>query len=440
VLTFWSNEKSRFCDRISRRNFLRVGALGAGLTLADWLRLRAQEPSRPKQPKAVIMIVLAGGPSQLDTWDMKPAAPAEIRGPFKPIQSSVPGMEMCEHMPLQAKIADQLALVRSLRFYDEGHNFSQLWTGFPKEAGKRPAFGSVVSALRARGQLPGVTGLPAYVTALEGRANSGGAPQDPAAYLGAAHRPFVPDAGGLKSLSLLPGLTRERLGDRKALLSALEGLRRNLDDASVASADVYTAQALDMISSNRARDAFDLSREPATAREKYGKATTFLLARRLVEAGIPMITIAGAAHAGDGFNWDIHGKSARFMPDICRAFDHEIYTLVTDLRERGLDQDVCVLAWGEMGHTPKLDNEGGRDHWPHSGCALLAGGGLRMGQAIGSTDARGERPRTRPYTPQNVLATLYHVLGIDPATTLPDHNGRPMYLLEDQEKIAELVS
>jgi uncharacterized protein (DUF1501 family) len=151
------------------------------------------------------------------------------------------------------------------------------------------------------------------------------------------------------------------------------------------------------------------------------------------------VTIAGAAHAGDSFNWDMHGKSARFMPDICRALDHELHSLLTDLHERGMDKDVCVLAWGEMGHTPKLDNEGGRDHWANSGCALLAGGGLRMGQVIGATDARGERPKTRPYMPQNVLATLYHVLGIDPATTLPDHTGRPMFLLEDQEKIAELV-
>jgi hypothetical protein len=386
------------------------------------------------------MIVLAGGPSQIDTYDMKPDAPVEIRGGFKPIPTTVPGMQICEHMPLQAKIADQLAIVRSMRFYDEGHNFRQLWTGFPKESAQRPAFGSIVSALVARGELKRAGGLPAYVTALEGRANSGGAPRDSAAYLGAGHQPFVPDAAGLKSLSLNAGLTLDRFNDRKVLLGALDGLRRELDDGgSVASADVYTAQALEMISSNRAHDAFDIRREPQKVREKYGKATTFLLARRLVEAGIPMVTIAGAAHAGDSFNWDMHGKSARFMPDICRALDHELYSLLTDLQERGMNKDVCVLAWGEMGHTPKLDNEGGRDHWANSGCALLAGGGLRMGQVIGATDARGERPKTRPYMPQNVLATLYHVLGIDPATTLPDHTGRPMFLLEDQEKIAELV-
>jgi Protein of unknown function (DUF1501) len=435
VLTIWSNEKRRFCDRISRRNFLTVGALGfAGLTLADWVRLRAEAPtsSRPSF-KAVIMIVLAGGPSQLDTWDMKPKAPVAIRGPFKPIQTNVPGFEICEHMPLQAKNADQLAVVRSMRFYDEGHNFRQLWTGFPKEVAHRPAFGSIVSGLRS------VAGMPAFVNFLEGRAREGSQP-DPG-YLGVAHRAFVPDARGLTSLSLTPGLTRERLEGRKALLGALDGLRRNLDDARgpVARADVYTAQALEMISTNRARDAFDVSREPEKVRAKYGKATAFLLARRLVEAGIPMITISGAAQVSPYWGWDTHGKAAKSQSELCQVFDQEITTLLGDLRERGLDKDVCVLAWGEMGRTPKIDNEGGRDHWAHSGCALFAGGGLRMGQVIGATNARGERPTTRPYMPQNVLATLYHVLGIDPAMTLPDQNGRPMFLLEDQEKIAELV-
>jgi hypothetical protein len=412
-----------------------VGALGfAGFTLADWFRLRAQATTSSRPPhKAVIMILLAGGPSQLDTWDMKPSAPVEVRGPFKPIQTSVPGFQVCEHMPRQAKIADQLAIVRSMRFYDEGHNFRQLWTGFPREVLHRPAFGSIISRLR------GVAGLPAFVNFPEGRAREGAQPEP--GYLGTAHRPFVPDTGGLKSLTLLSGLTRERLEDRKALLGVLDGLSRNLDDprGSVASADVYTAQALDLISTNRARDAFDISREPEKIRAQYGKATTFLLARRLVEAGIPLITISGAAHVSPYWGWDTHGKAAKSQAELCQVFDQEVSTLLTDLRERGLDKDTCIVAWGEMGRTPKIDNEGGRDHWAHAGCALFAGGGLRMGQVIGATNARGERPTTRPYMPQNVLATLYYVLGIDPAMTLPDQNGRPMFLLEDQEKIAELV-
>jgi hypothetical protein len=379
------------------------------------------------------MVLLAGGPSQIDTYDMKPEAPIEIRGGYKPIRTNVPGLHVCEHLPLQAKIADRLAIVRSMRFYDEGHNFTQLWTGFPKTSEKRPAFGSIVSRLRP------VDGLPAYVSHLEGRAKAGAQPEP--AYLGAAHRPFVPDAAGLKSLSLLPGITRERLADRTALRHAFDGLQRSLDDpaGALANADTYTTRALEMISDNRARDAFDVGREPESVRLRYGKATAFLLARRLVEAGIPMVTIAGAAHAGDSFNWDTHGKSARHLPELCRAFDHELYTLLTDLQERGLDKDVCVVAWGEMGRTPKIDNEGGRDHWAGAGCALLAGGGLRTGQVVGATDRRGGSPVTRPYTPQNVLATLYHVLGIDPATTLPDHTGRPIFLLEDQNKIAELI-
>jgi uncharacterized protein (DUF1501 family) len=201
-----------------------------------------------------------------------------------------------------------------------------------------------------------------------------------------------------------------------------------------------------MITSNRARDAFDVSREPAHVREKYGRGSEYLQARRLVEAGVPVVTLTPPNRnvpSDCNGQWDHHDHVFRCLRAILPQYDRSIYALVTDLHERGLDRDVAVVVWGEMGRTPRVGTQqgttGGRDHWPQAGFALMAGGGLPMGQVIGATDRRGENPRGVPYTPQNVLATLYHVLGIDPVTTLPDHQGRPMYLLDDRRKVSELV-
>jgi Protein of unknown function (DUF1501) len=458
----------RFCDGLSRRDFLRVGALGVGgLTLADLLRLRAQGTPTGNQPhKAVIMVLLRGGPSHIDTYDPKPSAPGEVRGPFKPIATNVPGIQVSEILPLQARIMDQLAIVRNLRFGVDAHNGMELVTGHAVAAsnaavrtvaGQRPAFGSVISRFQRTWQ----DNMPPYVSLLEGIQRSE-APEAPG-WLGAAHRPFYFDGkhtsffdgksnaegAGLNSLHLASGMTLERLADRQALLGAFDNLRRDIDDEkhTLDGMDAFTRRALEMISSDRARKAFDISREPDRVRDRYGKDLTgFLLARRLVEAGVSVVTVGcsiAAASDRTAF-WDIHGGGAgtveKAMPILGGLLDRGMNALLTDLRERGREQDVAVVVWGEMGRTPKINNGGGRDHWPAAGCALLAGGGLKMGQAVGATTSRGEAPLGRPYTPRDVLATLYHVLGIDPgATTLRDFTGRPRYLLEDYREISELL-
>lgn len=277
----------------SRRDFLRIGALGmGGLTLPDLLRLRARSPGRPK---SVIMIYLEGGPSHLDTYDMKPDAPAGFRGEFKPINSNVPGLELCELMPLQAKIADKLAIVRGVRF-DTGpaqpHSLRQLITGFPIRT-SRPAAGSVVARLRGLGG-----SLPPFVSLNQAGGDSLDSREEPA-YLGAAYRPFTPNT--LRNLTLVNGVKLDHLEDRKALLHSFDTLQRDLDTrGDLPGMDAFTAQALEMIRSPRTRDAFDVQKEDPAARARYGTATRFLAARRLAEAGVPFISLIGSS------GWDTH--------------------------------------------------------------------------------------------------------------------------------------
>jgi hypothetical protein len=434
-----SGAPQRLCDGLSRRQFLRVGALGVGgLTLADLLRLRAHGAgSSDAGRKAIIMVYLNGGPSHVDMYDMKPNAPEDYRGEFRPTRTNVPGMDICELMPLQAKIADKLAIIRNMKFRQEGHTAPELYTGFLK--GNRPSIGSIVSKLRSDAGVHGA--LPPYVYL--GDANHVGHP----GYLGKAHEAYIPGPKAM-NLGLVRDVSVERLGERRQLLQQFDGLRRDLDDArdSLAGMDAFTAQALEMITSNKARDAFDVSKEPDRVREKYGKGTEYLQARRLVEAGVPVVTLTPQNHdvpKDCNGQWDHHDHIFKCLRVVLPQLDRSIHALVTDLHERGLANDVAVVVWGEMGRTPRVGTQrgttGGRDHWPQAGFALMAGGGLQTGQVVGATDARGERPKGHAYTPQNVLATLYHVLGIDPITTLPDHQGRPMYLLDDREKVAELV-
>jgi hypothetical protein len=428
---------------ISRRSFLQIGSLGlGGLTLADLLRLKAQGAARPKSSvKSIIMIYLHGGPSHVDMYDMKPAAPVEFRGQFKPIKTNVPGFDICELMPLQATIADKMSLIRNMSFmeYIEGHNPPLLLTGYPNTLQKqshRPTFGSVVSKLRG-GAVPG---MPPYV-AFDGFCHD---PIRAADYLGVAHRPFVPGEQ-MSSLSPLAGMTLERTSDRKELLRSFDSLRRDIDDVhgTMAGMDAFTARALDMITTPKVRDAFDVTNEPAMVRALYAGGTQFLQARRLVEAGVQVVTLTANAESRTwdlAGPWDHHSNVFPGLRRLLPELDQHLYALITDLYARGLDQDVAVLVWGEMGRTPRVNAGAGRDHWNDVGFALVAGGGLNMGQVIGATTARGERATGRPYTPQNMLATLYHqVLGIDPVTTFPDLNGRPVYLLDNREKIVELV-
>lgn len=449
MLTLWGSPR-RYCDRIHRRDFLRIGALGlGGLALPDILRLRAQAGTA-SSPRAVIMVCLAGGPSHLDMYDLKPDAPADYRGEFKAIKTNVPGFDICEHMPLQARIADKLALVRTVQFVEPmQHELEEVYTGFPK-ASRRPSFGSVISRFRG-----GDTKLPSYVSL---DYNTGTAGYESPQYLGAAHRPLqLAGTAGVRNLSLTYGVTPARLNDRRGLLQSFDGVRRDLDaQREDRDMDAYTARAFDIITSAKAREAFDLSREPDRVRARYGtrddkyiyvgtKADTpwegekFLLARRLVEAGVPVVTLRAGG-------WDHHGNVVSSqggtifvsLRSALPLLDRSIHALVTDLHDRGLDKEVLVLIWGEFGRTPKI-SQNGRDHWPDTGFALFAGA-VKTGQVIGETDSRGARPRNRAVGAQNILGTVYHALGIDPTQKLLDFGGRPIQLLDDGEPISELVS
>ena len=440
----------RFCDGISRRNFLQVGTLGlAGLSLADLLRLRAEGAARTT-PKSVIMVWLDGGPPPMDMYDLKPDAPVECRGEFKPIRTKVPSFDICELLPLQAQMTDKFSVVRSLTFPPpDSHDCNLCFSGFHgvlQDDQRRPAFGSVVSRFRsAAGDR-----LPHYVSMVDSNPNAQGLAELPH-YVGAAHKPFRIEKGEAlnRLLRPAPGVPIGRLEDRRKLLAGLDTLR--LDHDELAAKDVFNTRALDMITSPKAREAFDITREPDKVRERYGvvrgeaiidghpfnnwAGDRLLLARRLVEAGVSVVTVQLPF-------WDLHGggrgnifKQLRILLPL---WDQALTALLTDLAERGLEKDVAVVAWGEMGRTPLIIKEG-RDHWSHSAFVLFAGGGLKGGQVVGATDRRCVRPVTQPYGPQNVLATIYHVLGIDPSVTLNDYSGRPMNVLDDPEPIAELV-
>jgi hypothetical protein len=434
----------------NRRDFLRVGALGlGGLTLPNLLRLRAAQGKSTRAPQAVIMVCLAGGPSHMEMYDMKPDAPADYRGEFRPIKTNVVGFDICEHMPRQSKIADKLALVRTVQFVEPmQHELEEVYTGFPK-AQHRPSFGAVVSKFRS-----GDPKLPSYVSLEYGTTTTSyESPQ----YLGSAHRPLqLAGTEGVRNLSLHRSVSPARLDDRKDLLKSFDAMRREVDAARDSTdMDTYTARALDIITSPKARDAFDLSKEPEKVRAKYGhkddkyiyvgtKADSpwggekFLLARRLVEAGVPVVTLRAGG-------WDHHGNVVSgaggtifiSLKSALPLLDQSIHALVTDLHDRGLDKEVLVLVWGEFGRTPKIV-QNGRDHWPDVGFALFAGA-VNTGLVVGETDSKGQRPKTRALGAQNVLGTVYHALGIDWKQKVPDFTGRPIQLLDDGEPIAELV-
>lgn len=422
-------ERRRFCDGLSRRNFLQIGAFGAAFTLADQLRSQAApagpDPLPRTKPKAAIMIYLPGGPSHMDMYDLKPDAPAEFRGEFKPIPTNVPGVQISEFFPLQARMWDKLAVVRSVVSVDE-HSDSYVMTGYPERVNRlqgHPSIGSVLSKLRS-----GVDNdVPPFVS-LRGM-SIGTEP----GYLGVAHRPFTPDGPGLQNLRLSNGLTLEQLENRKALLSRFDTLRRDIDaTGTMKGMDAFAARAFDMIASGQVRKALDLSNEDPRTRDRYKGIERFLTARRLIEAGVGCVTLA---YGG----WDTHSGNFKTLRRQLPELDRGIANLIQDLHDRGMQDDVVTVCCGEFGRTPKVNNnDGGRDHWAPVMSVLIAGGGLRMGQAVGSTNARAEYPKDRPYKVPHVLSTVYHAIGIDPAITFPNGAGRPMHILDEREVIEEL--
>jgi hypothetical protein len=431
---------------LNRRQFLRAGGLGLlGLSLPDLLRQEARAEA-PRRPKSIIYVILSGGPSHVDTWDLKPEAPAEIRGEFKPISTALPGVQLCELFPKQASILDRMTLLRGLRSVENDHFLSEVYSGLPRTAGQRPAFGSVLSRVA-----PNRSAMPTYVSLR--KASEDRFEFEKPHYAGAGHAPFRPFGEALNNLAPVKDL--DQLTDRKALLSGFDSMRRDLDmSGALDGIDQYQARALEMMTSAKVREAFDLSKEPIQNIARYGRGKythqavkdilydwdvkPWILARRLVEAGVRVVTISSS-------EWDHHSGASQHIFQSYRhvlpILDQCIYALVTDLADRGLSDDVLVVVLGEFGRTPKLAYPGpGREHWADAGCVLLAGGGLKMGQVIGETDSKGERARSGDLNFQNLFATLYTVLGVDLETTLTDFNGRPQFLLDHREPIRELLA
>ncbi|MFM8274830.1 MAG: DUF1501 domain-containing protein [Gemmata sp.] len=425
---------------LNRRSLLKVGALAAGgLTLPGLLKARAAGGSAANR-KSVILVWLAGGPSHIDMYDLKPNAPAEVRGEFKPIPTSVSGVQIGEHLPEQAKIMDKFSVVRSAYHTNAGHGMGSQWmqTGYQATIEVNdnifPSTGAVVAKLKGANE----PGLPAYVN-LPRKVSFGNA-----AYLGASYNPFSPDANPtdpsfqVKNLKLPGKVTAERLEARKKLVSDIDTIRRDIDlKGDVAGLDTFYRDALEMVTNTKAQAAFDVNKEPVKLRDRYGRndlGQCCLLARRLVESGVTFVTV----QAGGG--WDTHGNNfTELKRKLLPQYDAAVAALIQDLHDRGLSDDVLVMTLGEFGRTPKINKDAGRDHWPGAMSVVYAGGGLKMGQLIGTTDSTASYPTSKPYTPGSVLSTMYHCLGIDHRHVFYDDAKRPMPVLNEGDPIRELV-
>ncbi|MDW8223483.1 MAG: DUF1501 domain-containing protein [Gemmatales bacterium] len=432
-------QRQRTCQGVTRREVLQIGfATGLGLTLADWLRFKAHAADSAARAQSVIFLWLWGGPSHLDTFDPKPKAPFEYRGPFAAIPTTISGVYFTELFPQLAQRARRLAIVRSLHTRSNDHGVagttgltgsmsgSVNLGGQVAEGNLRPALGAVVA--RATGRSAGR--LPPYLI-IGGRLHQGKKPVvgEGGGTLGQRYDPFrieykYPSGVRIEALELAPDISPERLQHRRQLLTHLDQARRWLDtSSSAASLDVYQRQALDMLLSPNALRLFDLSQEPPALRQRYG-LTRFgqscLLARRLVEKNVPFVQVNWSNHveseedAGDG-GWDMHYRNFEIMQNRhAPILDQALGALLDDLEQRGLLERTLVVAVGEFGRTPKINDKVGRDHWEHCYCALLAGGGIRPGVVYGESDDRGERPRVYPCTPADLHATILAALGISP--------------------------
>jgi hypothetical protein len=429
--------KQRFCDGISRRNFLKIGALGlGGLTLPQLLQAEANSGIR-RSHKAVIMIFLPGGPSHQDIFDLKMDAPSEIRGEFKPISTTVPGMQICEHLPLLAKLADKYTVIRSMVGAEDNHYAVQCLTGrHARNAppGGWPCLGSVLSKLYG----PVDKSVPPFVGLSPKMGHVPWSDNGSPGFLGVAHAPFQPNKGSGKDDMVLNGVTLDRLSDRKSLLASFDRFRRDVDTSGMMEGlDAFNEQAFGILTSSKLLDALDIEKEDKRVREHYGKGDPknrddggpklmehMLIARRLVEAGARCVTLAFS-------RWDHHGDNFGALRQDLPLLDQGLSALLEDLHQRGLDRDVSVVVWGEFGRTPTINKDGGRDHWPRVSCALLAGGAMKHGQVIGATDRLGGEAVERPVQFGEVFATLYHNLDIDVSkATVTDLAGRPQYLVD----------
>jgi len=434
---------SSFAHQLNRRELLRIGGLGVGgLTLTQLLASPLH--AAPAKAKACIMLFMWGGPSQIDTWDPKPNAASEVRGEFKPISTSVPGIQISEHFPLLAKQAHRYTIIRSMTHTDPAHlsPTHHLMTGrlatrvnSDNDGASRkdtPAIGSVLSKLR-----PSPAGMPSFVSVpwlvSHPSAPGGQAPGQNAGYLGSAHDPFVvtgdPNAPNFSVQGLRPGveLSLERLEGRAELLSRLSRA-----ESQVAQLPTLHQKAFQLIHSANAREAFDLSREPDRIRDRYGRhihGQSCLMARRLIEAGVRLVCVSW--HQDGQSFWDTHGNNfpslkTRLMPFADRGFS----ALLEDLSDRGMLDETLVVQVGEFGRAPKVNGSAGRDHWPFCYSAVMAGGGVSGGRVYGKSDRIGAYPAESPVSPSDLAATIYEAMGVDPEMTLPDREGRPIRLTE----------
>lgn len=446
MLTIYDSNRSRFCDGVSRRNFLKIGALGlGGLALPQLLQAESQMGIR-RSHKAVIMIFLPGGPSHQDMFDLKMDAPKEIRGEFKPIATKVPGIQICEHLPKLAALMDKLIVIRSMVGALDDHNAFQCLTGRiarNQPPGGWPALGSVLSKIQGpvNKHVPPFVGLSPKMGHVPW--SDAGMP----GFLGVAHAPFKPDGAG-KADMVLNGVTLDRLADRKNLLVNFDKFRRDVDASGMMEGlDSFNEQAFGLLTSSKLLEALDIEKEDPKVRAMYGKGDPknrddggpklmehMLIARRLVEAGSRCVTLAFS-------RWDHHGDNFGALRQDLPLLDQGVSALVQDIYARGLEKDVSVVVWGEFGRTPTINKDGGRDHWPRVSCAMLFGGGMKAGQVIGATDRLGGEAVERPVYFGEVFATLYHNLGIDVSkVTVRDLTGRPQFLVDGYQAMPELVT
>jgi hypothetical protein len=435
MLNLWSNRQASHCDGGTRRDFLKAGVLGmGGLALSDLLRARASatQAGQSSRNTSVVWLWLGGGPTHIETFDPKMSAPAEFRSVTGAIQTTVPGMDLGGDFVQMARVADKFSIVRSFAHTNSGHGGGTHWvmTGYnypPADNGMgqiKPGFGAIVS--RHRGANNPESGLPNYV-------RMGDILGDGPSWLGPAYSPF--DSAGNARNNMNLQVPMDRLQNRRDLLHTFDNIDRHIDRSGVMQGlDSFETQAFDLLHS-RAREIFDVAREDPRTRDMYGNdrfGQQMLLARRLCEAGVGFVTIH---HGG----WDMHGDIAQSMRRTAPPVDHAVSAFLRDVQQRGLENDILLVITGEFGRTPRVNGSAGRDHWAPLSTLALAGGGLRMGQVVGDSNARAEVPRTTPITPQDLMATVFHVLGLPRDLHYNDPTGRPTPMIDGGRVISELV-
>ncbi|HUG68062.1 MAG TPA: DUF1501 domain-containing protein [Pirellulaceae bacterium] len=434
MLNLLAQKSSRNCEGTSRRDFLKVGSLGVGtLTLSNLLRARAEAAATGARVKdtSVIWLWLGGGPTHVETFDPKMSAPAEYRSVTGEVQTNLAGVTLGGHFSKMAQVADKMAFVRSFAHTNSGHGGGThfVMTGYDDRQvdngglPTRPSLGSILS--RIRGANHSVTGMPTYV-----RMNGIGS--DGPAFLGAAYSPFDPNGQAKRNMSLV--VDRLRLDKRRDLLKGIDTVNREVDRSNLmAGLDAFEQQAFNLVLS-KSQQAFDLKYEDPRVVDRYGPGLgqQLLQARRLCEAGCGFVTVQ---YGG----WDMHGNIKQSLDNTAPQLDQAVAALVEDMSQRGVDQNILFVVTGEFGRTPKINGSAGRDHWAPLSTLALAGGGLQMGQVVGESAEKVDVPKTKPIGPQDLMATVFQVLGIDGRSQFADTAGRPVYMIEHGKPIEELV-